>query len=189
MRVPFGNILARGARCRQHFAFDGPQRFGRSIRLSIVDDATKRPVAEDERETCRGRSVKGFVRKHKVSSFFLYVSLLLGSLVAWEAAPGIRGQCRARYDLWRGHYVLTEYGLPPPERPEYERLLRERYGIQSLAVTGCIVSSSMMSYVDAYDKVSAAAARRKFGRDIFAECSQEARKNWQAKNILRHEAP
>jgi hypothetical protein len=45
------------------------------------------------------------------------------------------------------------YGLPPPERPEYEALLRGRYDIEMKAVAGCTVSEKESS-VDAKKKMS-----------------------------------
>src|SRR5277367_6537803 len=44
-------------------------------------------------------------------------------------APG-RGRLSARFDLWRGHYIVLACGLPSPWRPEYEQPLPERYGIE-----------------------------------------------------------
>lgn len=85
----------------------------------------------------------------------------------------------ARYDISRGHYEVLGYGLPVPWRPEYARLLQERYGVKFRAVAGCIVSTGLVTYVDSYDRASAEAVNRKFGHDVFKECSDEARKKWQ----------
>jgi len=59
------------------------------------------------------------------------------------------------------------------------QLLRQRYGIEYRAVAGCIVSRSLVDYVDGYDSVSAAAAKRRFGRDVFRECSADASMHWE----------
>jgi len=47
-------------------------------------------------------------------------------------------------------------------------------------VAGCLVSESLVSYVNAYDSVLEEATRRKFGRDVFQECSDAADKKWKA---------
>jgi hypothetical protein len=41
-------------------------------------------------------------------------------------------------------------------------------------VAGCIVSESLVSYVNAYDSALEEATLRKFGRDILQECAEEA---------------
>ena len=102
--------------------------------------------------------------------------LLLSAL--WSASASLRGYLVAEFDIARGHYELLGYGLPVEWLPDYVRLLRERYGVRYRAVTGCIVSGSLISYVDAYNRVSTAAANRKFGRDVFKECADEARTTW-----------
>lgn len=43
----------------------------------------------------------------------------------------------------------------------------------------CIVSKSLVGYVDSYNRVSSEATSRKFGHDVFQECAEEARKNWE----------
>jgi hypothetical protein len=84
----------------------------------------------------------------------------------------------ARFDALRGHYCELTYGLPTSRRPQYARLLRERYGIELHAVAGCIASNAMVSYVHGYNEVSTTGANRKFGCDIFKECAEDARRIW-----------
>jgi hypothetical protein len=117
-----------------------------------------------------------FSRSHKK---FEVCALLLVSLAAWWIAAPVRGKFAAHLDVARGNYRLLTFGLPPSWRGEYARLLRERYGVELKPVAGCIVSQGLIWYVDAYDEVSAAAATRKYGHDIFEECEKEARKNWE----------
>jgi len=84
----------------------------------------------------------------------------------------------ARYDISRGHHDVLGYGLPVAWRPEYARLLQERYGVKFRPVAGCIVSTGLVAYVDSYNRVSTAAVNRKLGHDVFKECSDEARRKW-----------
>jgi tetratricopeptide (TPR) repeat protein len=115
-----------------------------------------------------------FIARHK--KLLLTLSLLVVLIGGWWLAAPVRGRLGAYLDLSRGHYRLLTFGLPPAWLPEYSRLLRERYGVEVVPVAGCVVSPALVSYVDGYDKVSESAARRKFGRDIFSECAEEARK-------------
>lgn len=89
----------------------------------------------------------------------------------------IRGHLDARYDVLRGNYRVLSYGMPGLWHDEWKQLLKERYQITNDAVAGCMVSGSLIAYVRAYNKVSIIAANEKFGHDIFAEISEEAREN------------
>ncbi|MGD0468447.1 MAG: hypothetical protein ABSA54_08740 [Terriglobales bacterium] len=99
--------------------------------------------------------------------------------VAWWMSAGVRGNLRARYDVARGRYVIHLYGLPAATFPEYQQLLRERYGVEVRAM-GCILPLS--SYDDSYDRVVIAAANRRFGRDVFKEALDQANKDWELKH-------
>ncbi len=122
----------------------------------------------------------GFVRKHKaLTAVVAVVVCLVLSAVFWSVSAPVRGRLTARFDIAQGHYTVLGYGLPVPWRNEYARLLRERYGIEYRVVALCIVSETLVAYVDNYNGVSAAAANRKFGHDVFTECAGEAQKNWE----------
>lgn len=73
---------------------------------------------------------------------------------------------------------MLTYGQPVNWLAEYARLLKERYGVEVHPVAGCIVSQALISYVDNYDAVSAAEVNRRFGRDVFKECAEDARKTY-----------
>jgi len=76
------------------------------------------------------------------------VSLVL-SVAAWVYTAPSRGRLSARFDVWRGHYIVLAYGLPSPWRPEYGQLLRERYGIEIHTVALCIVSETCVHMLTA----------------------------------------
>jgi len=124
--------------------------------------------------------MRNFVRNHKIltSAGALLACFILWSVV-WSVTASARGELITRYDISRGHYEVQGYGLPVPWRPEYSRLLHERYGIEFRTVALCIVSTELVAYADSYNGMSTAAANRKFGHDVFKECAEEARKNWE----------
>jgi len=102
--------------------------------------------------------------------------------VAWFQAASTRGRLAARYDSAHGHYRLLGYGLPAAGVSEYKEILRVRYGVEYRQVALCIVSHSLVSYVDAYDEVSSTAIGHKFGHDVLKESWAEATKSWQEKH-------
>ena len=79
---------------------------------------------------------------------------------------------------------MLGYGLPVPWRPEYARCLRERYKIEFRPVAGCLVSDSLVSYVNTYDSVIEEAARAKLGRDVVKECADESMLRWKAQRAM-----
>jgi hypothetical protein len=118
----------------------------------------------------------GFIRKHKALAAVAVICL---GIAAWNMSASIRGRIHAHFDVALGHYKILGYGSPTPWRREYVRLLKERYGVEFHEEALCIVSTSLVDYVDAYDEVSEAAANRKFGRNIFEETAEDARKTWE----------
>lgn len=116
-------------------------------------------------------------RKGLVVLAILTSTMLLA--IAWSASAPARGWLAAHFDIARGHYEVQGYGLPVPRRAEYAALLQRRYGVKFRTVALCIVSRSLVAYVDSYDEVSMGAVNRKFGHDVFKECAEEARKNWE----------
>ncbi|MGC3988081.1 MAG: hypothetical protein QM796_00070 [Chthoniobacteraceae bacterium] len=124
--------------------------------------------------------MKTLIRNHRMMTAVIVVGLLFW---IWSLSAAFRGSIAARYDLAHGYYEVQSFGLTAPWRPDYVRLLKERYGIESREVAGCVVSESLVSYVHAYNEVAKAAAERKFGHDVFTECSNDARKAWRAESL------
>ena len=114
-------------------------------------------------------------RKNALS---VIAAIVIVPLVWWTSAP-VRGHLMARYDIARGRYRILVYGAIPGRSPYYKTLLHDRYGIEVEKIAGCVDSTSLVFYADAYNRVSVAAANRKFGHDVFKECSDEGVKRWQ----------
>lgn len=122
-------------------------------------------------------------RAIKTVGLFVAVAACLVLLLGWDVCgyapiPSIRGRLDAERDVSKGRYRVLGYGLPAPWRANYQSLLLKKYGVQFHAVAGCIVSKAQVDYVAAYDQVSENAAKRRFGRDIFEEASNEASQEW-----------
>ena len=69
---------------------------------------------------------------------------------------------------------MLTYGMITTETVEWDRLLEERYLIRRHRVAGCIVSETLTTYVDSYNKVMLATASRRFGRDVYRESREQA---------------
>ena len=128
--------------------------------------------------------MSSFWHKHR-TLFVLFtipglLLLLLVMLEAWPLTAGPMGTLDARFDLWCGHYAIHTYGLNLWRR-EYARILKDRYGIKTHIDAFCLVSKSQNAFADSYNKLSTAAANRKFGHDIFNECGEEAEHEWEVR--------
>lgn len=130
-----------------------------------------------------------YLRRHKMFAAVSVFTLFLALSWLWSASAPIRGHIAARIDVHRGRYQVLGYGLAPPSRSEYAGCLRERYGIEFRTVAGCMVSDSLLSYVNAYHSVVTNAAYRKFRRDVFRECADEAYREWKIEESLRQPGP
>jgi hypothetical protein len=107
------------------------------------------------------------------------IAVLLGFVVmlwgVWELPlASYSGGLAAMLDISRGRLTILGYGFPSMSRPQYQALLQKKYGIEYKAVARCVVSQTERNYVDGYDRVSMAAAKRRFGPEIFAESAKEA---------------
>jgi hypothetical protein len=126
--------------------------------------------------------VRRFIRNHKILTAVLTLACCCAGFIGWIGSGSTRGRLVARYDLSRGHYVVLGAGLPAPWRPDYTRLLRDRYRIELRVVAGCMVNEPLLSYLEAYNQVSMEAANREFGHDVFKEAMIDASGIW----ALRH---
>jgi hypothetical protein len=104
------------------------------------------------------------------------------AVLAWYISAYPRGMLVAWFDQARGHYEIQATGLPAPWRGETARLLDARYGVKLRGVAGCVVPLDVGIYVDGYSAVSEPHMLAHFGKDVFAECSEEARKAYEHRN-------
>ena len=122
--------------------------------------------------------MKHDLRNHKGIAAISAFGALLVLCWFWDLSASIRGHLAARIDVHRGRYQLLGYGLPMPSRRAYASCLCQRYNINFRPVAGCVVSASLVSYVDAYDLVVVDATNHRLGHDVFKECADEAEKDW-----------
>lgn len=104
----------------------------------------------------------------------LMILVVVWGSYSWWPIPHVSGRLAARNDLAHGRYRILGYGLPPPGMPLYISILRQRYGVEYVAVAGCTPSKATLDYLDAYDDLSSAAIDRKFGKDVLGQVEDEA---------------
>ena len=105
------------------------------------------------------------------------IALLL-AVVGWWYSAYPWGMIAAWVDGIRGHDKIKALGLPSPWAWEYAQLIKQRYGVEIEAVAGCVVTRDQVWYVDGYNSVARPRIVARYGKDIFAECAEEARAAW-----------
>jgi hypothetical protein len=103
-------------------------------------------------------------------------------LFSWYAGSYWRGMTKASIDHACGHYEIKAWGFPAGWRGDYMRLLSERYAVEEDVVGGCMVFPTTEWYADGYNSVSRPLLLKKYGKDIFAECAAQAKRQWQAEH-------
>src|SRR5205814_6501752 len=114
------------------------------------------------------------------------LGVVIGVAILWYPTAYPRGMLVAYFDHARGNYQIMTYGfalLPPLEEERYVlyvRGLRERFGVKTTAVAGCVIDEAFVWYVDGYNSVSRRLLIEDHNADIFEECRRLAREQWEA---------
>lgn len=89
-----------------------------------------------------------------------------------DAAKKAREMATA--DFTRQVYRIFVVGMRPATSA-YDEYLKERYGVLTTPIAGCIVSDGIEGAEDGYNSTMKPLLNRKFGRDIFKEAEQASR--------------
>jgi len=125
------------------------------------------------------KTMMRWIAAHKIATALLGVIVLV---CAWLFCAWPRGAIMAHVDHIRGHAEIKTFGLPASWRGEYGRLLQEKYNVKLNTVAGCCVTPGLVSYVGGYNQVAKWYAIRRIGKDVFQECAEQARINWEVKH-------
>jgi hypothetical protein len=100
--------------------------------------------------------------------------VLAGACVVTEVPALVLGVGCAILDGAWGRTTIKTLGTPIWVAGEYERLLRDRHGIQVDRVAGRVVWPFQDGFARGYNAVSEPWIRSKFGASVFEDCIQEA---------------
>jgi hypothetical protein len=110
--------------------------------------------------------------------FILTVGLTAcGILQAETPASGAAialGEKEAKNDLGQGKLAVESYGKPVIFRETYQKLLKQRYGIEVRTVAGCAVDDQIAGHAEGYNKAMNAEIQKRFGADVFERTLKEA---------------
>ena len=86
----------------------------------------------------------------------------------------MRGRIEAERDIRRGDLCLKTWGLRPPSPSPYEKLLRDRLGVETRVVAGCVVSDQQLASWAGYNQAMLSEISRRHGADAVDRVYQEA---------------
>ena len=81
----------------------------------------------------------------------------------------------AETDFARNVYRIFVVGKRPA-RNAYEDYLREKYGVITTPIAGCVVSDGIIGGQEGYNSTMKPLLNRKFGHDIFKEAEEASRR-------------
>lgn len=79
-----------------------------------------------------------------------------------------KAKAMALADFEQGRYRILIFGLRRTESPG-EIQLKERYGVATTSIGGCVVSPGIVAAAEGYNSTMKPLLNSKFGRDIFKE--------------------
>jgi hypothetical protein len=99
-------------------------------------------------------------------------------VVLWVVTAYPRGMAVAYFDHARGHDEVKRGGPGIHNDPGYRQLLRERYGVEVGWGEDCSIWPWFWEgeYFSGYNSVSESFLRRKYGKNVTAECAEEYRR-------------
>ena len=95
-----------------------------------------------------------------------------------SAAAYAKGRSMAEADINERHLTLKGYGRREPWYDDYARALKRRYGVELVAVAGCVVDGYLVSEVRGYNDVVTARIEQRFGRGVLDRLSREVERRY-----------
>lgn len=88
---------------------------------------------------------------------------------------GRDGEEEARRALANGKLILVVYGYPSVGTVAYEAAIREKYGVETRCIGGCIVSQGACAFAEAYNAVMKREIEARYGAGVLEKEMQAAR--------------
>lgn len=112
------------------------------------------------------------------------IPLLLSALLTFAGcsfgsiSSARRGRLAAQQDLSRGVLAIRTYGMFSPSDDVLTRLLKQKLGVELVAVAGCLVDNRIVAETRAYNEVMVAEITRKHGPNALERVRMEAEEQY-----------
>ena len=94
------------------------------------------------------------------------------------------GKFEAHLDVLSGSYLIRVYGTQDVGIVEYRDILSNEYGIEMVAVGGCMISRERREKSEGYNDVMEAAIEKRYGKGILERVWRRARSDYERKKDL-----
>jgi hypothetical protein len=94
------------------------------------------------------------------------------------AAAYAKGVSMAEEDIRHGQLKLKTYGRQFGWADDYAKTLKRRYGIEVVAVAGCMILPDVHAEADGYNAVATARIEQRFGRGVLDRVSRETERRY-----------
>lgn len=99
----------------------------------------------------------------------------IGSVRLDDPYAGRDGRAEAEADLACGNPKWKVYGLRDMAGDErWRRILRERFGVEQVAIAGCVVSTALLEYARDYNDAVRREIIRRHGEEAFTRACEDA---------------
>jgi len=116
------------------------------------------------------------MRTSKTLTVLAGACLLCGCVSPYEA-----GRRDAQQDISHGVFALEAFGSPRDSYWEYERLLKDKYGISVRWVATNDVPIRVLDHWKGYNEVATVAIEQKYGTNFFHQAQAAARASYEQK--------
>jgi hypothetical protein len=97
-------------------------------------------------------------------------------------SPYESGRHDAERDIAHGVLALETFGSPQDSYWDYEKLLKDKYGVSVRWVATNTVPIQVLEHWKGYNEVASAEIERKFGTNVFQEAQSEAKALYERKS-------
>jgi len=96
-------------------------------------------------------------------------------VVCYSYGAHYGGKFEAHLDVLSGRYSIRVYGTQDVGIVEYKDILSNEYGIEMVAVGGCMISGELREKSHGYNDVMEAAIEKRYGKGILERLWRRAR--------------
>ena len=93
------------------------------------------------------------------------------------------GQAEGKRDIASGKLMLKRYGLLAPWVPPTNKQLKDRLGVETTMVAGCVVTEELVEEANGYNDIMLQEIERLFGKDAIRKICEDATAEYASSSI------
>ena len=93
------------------------------------------------------------------------------------------GQAEGKRDIASGKLMLKRYGLLAPWVPPTNKQLKDRLGVETTMVAGCVVTEELVEEANGYNEIMSLEIKRRSGDDAISKIVEEVKAEYERNKI------